>query len=152
MTTYRTVLLDTDHRHTLLESDLGHRVERYTDRHACGQYILNELPACRRIDFFLSSRDRDLIGDQLALFGAVYFHVYYPTLNEIPHNPNSCMWVRLFEEHELWVQISFAIYRQDQRDHIHSNFSNQTRQRLQATQRVLLAEARAAQLGIQARD
>jgi hypothetical protein len=150
MATYRSVLLDTDHRHLLLDGYLGDRVERYTDRHACLQYIRNQLPACRHIDFFLPSCDRDLVGNQLVLFNTVYFYVYYPTMYDIPNNANSSVWVQLFDERELWEQISYAIYRQDWRDHIQSNFSNQTRVRLQATHQAVLEEVRAAKLGIQA--
>jgi hypothetical protein len=147
------VLLDSENRHLPIESNLGRRVQYYTDRDTCIQRIRNQMPNYHRIDLFLSSQNRNLIGDELVLFHNIYFHVYYPTIDDIPNNNNfPCMWIQPFEEPELWVKISYAIYRHDWLSHRQSNYSQATLTNLRITHNILLEEVRAAKLGIQAID
>ncbi|UJR19112.1 hypothetical protein I4U23_022243 [Adineta vaga] len=108
------VLLDSTNRHSLNQSNLGRRVRHFTDRNGCIQYVQNQIPNCRRIDLFLSFREGNLIGNELVLVQNVHFHIYYPTMDDIPSDSNiPCMWVKKFEEDELWVRIGYTIYRHD---------------------------------------
>ncbi|CAF1127959.1 unnamed protein product [Adineta steineri] len=149
MNDQRAVLLDSENRHSPIESNLGHRVQYFTDRNTCIQYIQNQMTTCQRIDLFLSYQDKNIIGNQLVLFHNVYFHIYYPTINDIPNNNQPCMWIQPFEELELWVKISYVIYHHDWMYYMQSNYSQVTRVNLRITHNILLEETKAAKLGIQ---
>ncbi|CAF1500945.1 unnamed protein product [Adineta ricciae] len=87
-------LLDTENRHPRIESNLGHRIWRFTNRNQCIQFVQNQMPTCQQIDLFLSHQHRDLIGNQLVLLNTIHFHIYYPTEDGIQNNHNGTrMWV-----------------------------------------------------------
>ncbi|UJR11476.1 hypothetical protein I4U23_015655 [Adineta vaga] len=148
-----TILLDTENRHPCIECRLGHRVQHFTDRIECIQYIQNQLSNCPQIYLFLSSQNIDLIGNQLVLFQRVYFHVYHPTSNDIPNNNNyPRMWIQRFEEADLWVKISYTVCRHNIASYLQNNRSRATGEILRRTIEILKEEAREAKLGIQAND
>ncbi len=150
MTDVLTVLLDSNNRHPLIESRLGPRVQHFSIKNECIRCIQNAIMTFRRIDLFLSSEDKLIIGNQLLLFHNIYFHVYYPTADDIPNNNMSNVWVQVFEENNLWFQISYAIYEQDWTRFIESNYSREAHTILQSTHNIILEEVRAAKLGVQA--
>jgi hypothetical protein len=148
----RVILLVSNNRHPLIESDFGHRVERFTDQNTCVVHILNEMARCRRIDLFLSSTDRMIIGINLPLFNNVYFHLYCLTANDIPNNEALFplrAYVQVFEEDYLWVEIGYAILEHDNARLRVSNQSPNALTAWQMTHRILLEEVKAAKLGVQ---
>jgi len=152
MTSLRAILLDSNNRHPCIESNLGHRVEHFINRGACVGYIQNEMASCGRIDLFLSSADRNIIGTNLPLFNNIYFHLYCPTADDIPNNealfPQRA-YVDVFEEDNLWVHISYTILGHDNRRLINSNYSTEGRAVWQTTHRIVSEEVEAAKLGVQ---
>ncbi|CAF1040874.1 unnamed protein product [Adineta ricciae] len=144
------VLLDPPSRQLPAQSNLGHRVQHFLNRDICIQHILTQMPNYQRIDFFLSSHERTLVGAEIALLQNVYFHIYYPTNDDIPNDYNNpCMWIKTFEERELWMRISFTIYHHDWMSHVENNFGDATLNVLRNTYNILLQEVQAAQLSVE---
>ncbi|CAF0857608.1 unnamed protein product [Adineta ricciae] len=147
------VLLDIERRHRTIESHLGYRVQYYFNQNECIQYVRNQMKNYERIDLFLPSQHKNIIGNDLVLFSNIFFHIYYPTTNYISENgEDPWMWIEKFEEDVLWVKIGYAIYRHDWRSYIRSNFAENAFERLRHTHGILHGEVQAAQLGIQAAD
>ena len=144
------IVLDTENRHPCIESNLGHRVARCTNRNQCIQFVQNQMAIYQQIDLFLSHQHRDLIGNQLVLFNTIYFHIYYPAVVGIQNNHNGIhMWVQKFEEDELWVKISFQLLYHDFRACMQNNFNDAIRNTLFATICILMEEVEAAKLSIE---
>jgi hypothetical protein len=105
----------------------------------------------RRIDLFLSSADGNLIGNDLPLFDKIYFHLYCPTVHDIPNNRilfPSQAYVQIFEEDTLWVHISGSILEHDL-TRLTENYSPEARETYETTNRIFLEEVKAAKLGVQ---
>ncbi|CAF0789844.1 unnamed protein product [Adineta ricciae] len=143
------VLLDIERRHPTIESHLGDRVQYYFNQNECIQYVRNQMENYERIDLFLSSQHKNIIGNDLVLFSNIFFHIYYPTTNYISENgEDSWMWIEKFEEDVLWVEIGYAIYRHDWRSYIRSNSAENAFECLRGTYGILQDEVQARKFGI----
>jgi hypothetical protein len=154
MTDLRVILLDSNGRHPLIESDIGPRIEYFNNQIACVQRIQNEMMRCKRIDLFLSSTDRNIIGNNLPLFDKIYFHLYCPTIDDIPNYEVSFpqrAFFQVFEEGLLWVRITYSVLGHDL-TRLTQNYSTEARETYEMTQRIILDEVKAAKLGVQPDD
>ena len=154
MSDFRTFLLDSHHRQPLVKSDLGYRIDHYTDPQRCVQAVQNAGTTCRRIDLFLPVQDSHIINGRLPLFENIYFHLYCPTVDEIPHYEGlypQRAYIQVFEEDLIWVNISHAVLAHDL-IRLTTNFTPQAREQYEATNRIVLEEIEAAKHGIEAID
>jgi hypothetical protein len=148
----RLILLDLNERHRLLESNIGRRVQYITNRNTYLAEIQNAMMIYRRIDLFLSSADRNLIGNNnLPLFNNIYFHLYCPTVDDVRNNQILLpfqAYVQVFEENILWLRISYSILTHDL-TRLTENYSREARETYETTQRIVLEEVEAAKFGVQ---
>lgn len=151
MSDFRAFLLDLHLRHPLINSDIGYRIDYYTDLERCVQAVENARATCRRIDLFLPVQNSNIINGRLPLFENIYFHLYCPTVDEIPYYEGlypQRAYIQVFEEDLMWVNISHAVLAHDHTRLI-TNFTPQAREQYETTNRIVLEEIEAAKLSIE---
>lgn len=148
---FQTFLLDSHNRHPLIHSEIGYRINDHTDLNRCVQAVDNARATCRRIDLFLPVQNSNIINGRLPLFENIYFHLYCPTIDEIPHYERlypQRAYIQVFEEDLLWVNVSHAVLAHDL-TRLANNFTLAAQEQYEATNRIVLEEIEAAKRGIQ---
>ena len=148
----RAILLAPDMQYPSIRSDFGPQIQCFDTQNNCVMFIQNHMLTSRRIDLFLSSADRNIIGTSLPLFDKIHFHLYCPTIDDIPIYEalfSQRAYVEIFEADYLWVQIGYTLLGYDNIRIRESNNSNEALAAWTRTHTILLEEVKAMQAGVQ---